>query len=395
MFFSKDSNHERSWWYYVGRVTVVQVLLIILCFIVRIVGEVIVNTLSADGFLLALLMIFLYLPGYIVIVGGESIHMSAPAVWILLLFSVAFYSVLFGTLFYSWHQYILMLRSMGSDRPHKPVSEPEPETRDEQGKTSTAIQEGDQEELSDTVAEESAEVRDEAEMSAESEIPADLPKNRGMLWLRCVIGVTAVQPFLLLLCFVAPDSILAAGIMTYFYIPARLLVDGFNLPAPVVLILFLLSVVFFSVFFGTVVCFGGPLVKRMPYWASAFKRRVQDRQSKKCSNSEYDGGVKWGCCVSVLIVLQPLLIVYGLFYLDNGGLGSLFKKYVYKPAEWLLLLPLPRSDYAADMRLLPVLLFLLLAAGTFYSVLFGSLFYWLYRKSYSLFKSLSRKVAGK
>ena len=29
MFFSKDSNHERSWWYYVGWVTAVQVLLIL------------------------------------------------------------------------------------------------------------------------------------------------------------------------------------------------------------------------------------------------------------------------------------------------------------------------------------------------------------------------------
>jgi hypothetical protein len=245
------------------------------------------------------------------------------------------------------------------------------------------------EELSDTAAEESAETQAVEEIPAESEPAADLLKNRGLLWLRCVIGVTAVQPFLLLPCLVAPDSLLAAGIMTYFYLPAKLLVDGFGLPAPDVLILFLLSVVFFSVVFGTVVCFGGPLAGRMSRRASAFKRRVRERQRKKRSNCEYDGGVKWGCCVSVLIVLQPLLFLCS--FLDDS-VGSLYIKYVYQPAEWLL--PVSRQHYT-DMDILPVVLFLLLVVGTFYSVLFGSLFYWLCRELHCLFKFLSRKIAGK
>ena len=389
MFFSKDSNHERSWWYYVGWATAVQVLLIILCFIVRIAGDAIAGTLSGGGLLAAVILVFLYLPGVIVIGGSESIHMSASAGWILFLFSVAFYSVLFGSLFYWWHRYVLMLRSDGAARPQKPLSEPEPETRDEQVAVSTAASE----ELSDTAAEESVEELDEAEISAESEPAADPPKNRGMRWLRCVIGVTAVQPVLLLLCLVAPDSLLAAGIMTYFYLPARLLVDGFGLPAPDVLLLFLLSVVVFSVFFGTVVYFGYPLVGRMSRGASSFKRR--ERPGKKSSafpNIEPEGKVKWGCSISVLIALQPLLFL-SLFYGDSGP-GSLYKRYVYKPAEWLLRLLLLRSDYN-DMGLLPVLLFLHLVIGTFYSVLFGSLFYWLCRESHRLFKFLSRKAAGK
>ncbi len=378
MFFSKDSNHERSWWYYVGRVTVVQVLLIILCFIVRIAGDAIASIWSGEVLLAAVILVFLYLPGVIVIGGSESIHVSASAGWILLLFSFAFYSVLFGSLFYFGHRYIRFLRSDGEDRSDKPVSEPEPETWDEQGETST-----------DAAAEESAEELDEAEVSAESEPAADPPKKRGMLWLRCVIVVTAVQPILLLLCLIAPDSILAAGIMTYFYLPARLLVDGFGLPGPVVLILFLLSVVVFSVVFGTVVCFGGPLAGRMSRRASAFKRRVRERQRKKRSNCEYDGGVKWGCCVSVLIALQPLLFLCS--FLDDS-VGSLYIKYVYQPAEWLL--PVSRQHYT-DMDILPVVLFLLLVVGTFYSVLFGSLFYWLCRETHCLFKFLSRKIVGK
>ncbi len=382
MFFSKDSNHERSWWYYVGWATVVQVLLIILCFIVRIAGDAIASIWSGEVLLAAVILVFLYLPGVIVIGGSESIHVSASAGWILLLFSFAFYSVLFGSLFYFGHRYIRFLRSDGEDRSDKPVSEPEPETWDEQGETST-----------DAAAEESAEELDEAEVSAESEPAADPPKKRGMLWLRCVIVVTAVQPFLLLPCLVAPDSLLAAGIMTYFYIPARLLVDGFGLPAPDVLLLFLLSVVFFSVVFGTVVCFGGPLVKRMLQRASEFKRRGRGRQGKKSSafpNIEYEGKMKWGCCVSVLIALQPLLFLCS--FLDDGGLRSLYIKYVYQPAEWLL--PVSRQHYT-DMDILPVVLFLLLVVGTFYSVLFGSLFYWLCRELHCLFKFLSRKIVGK
>ena len=382
---SPNGDHDDGWTWLncVGWATAVQVVLIILCFIVRNVES------------MALILVLLYLPGYIAVAGADSgsFHMSAWAVWLLLLFSIAFYSVLFGTLFYSCHQYILMLRSFGESRPHKPLSEPESETRDEQGKTDITI--ATPEELADIAAEESVEVQnDAAEISAESEPAADLPKDRGMLWLRCVIVVTAVQPFLLLVILVAPDSILAAGVMTYFYIPARLLVDGFNLPGPVVLILFLLSVVSFSVFFGTVVYFGYPLVKRMPQRASAFKRRVRDRQSKRCSNSEYDGGVKWGwgCCVSVLILLQFPLALYCIFG-HNGGMDMepLYKQYVYNPAEWLLTV----SCYSCEnWNLLPFLLFLLLAAGTFYSVLFGSLFYWLCRESHRLFKFLSRKAAG-
>ena len=230
------------------------------------------------------------------------------------------------------------------------------------------------------------------EIPAESEPAADPPKNRGISWLRCVIGVTAVQPCLLLLCLVvAPDSLLAAGIMTYFYLPARLLVDGFGLPAPDVLLLFLLSVVVFSVFFGSVVYFGYPLVKRMPGRSSAFKRRGRPgKKSLSFPNIEPEGKVKWGCSISVLIALQPLLFL-SLFYGDSGP-GSLYKRYVYKPAEWLL--PVSRQ-YHTDINILPVLLFLLLAVGTFYSVLFGSLFYWLCRESHRLFKFLSRKAARK
>ena len=381
MFFSKDSNHERSWWYYVGWATVVQVLLIILCFIVRIAGDAIASIWSGEVLLAAVILVFLYLPGVIVIGGSESIHVSASAGWILLLFSFAFYSVLFGSLFYFGHRYIRFLRSDGEDRSDKPVSEPEPETWDEQGETST-----------DAAAEESAEVQAPAEIPDESEPAADPPGSRGMRWLRCVIGVTAVQPFLLLPCLVAPDSLLAAGIMTYFYLPARLLVDGFGLPAPDVLLLFLLSVVVFSVFFGSVVYFGYPLIKRMSGRASAFKRRVRGRPGKKSSafpSIESEGKMKWGCCVSVLVVLQPLLFFCGF---DDGVVGSLYIKYVYQPAEWLL--PVSRQPYTA-MDILPVVLFLLLVVGTFYSVLFGSLFYWLCRELHCLFKFLSRKIAGK
>ena len=59
MFFSKDSNHERSWWYYVGRVTAVQVLLIILCFIVRIAGNAIASIWSGEVLLAAVILVFL------------------------------------------------------------------------------------------------------------------------------------------------------------------------------------------------------------------------------------------------------------------------------------------------------------------------------------------------
>ena len=382
---SPNSDHDDGWTWLncVGWATAVQVLLIILSLFVRFL---IVWNLESPALIPVFLLMFLYLPGVIVIGGDVSIPMSASAVRILFLLSVAFYSVLFGSLFYFAHRYVQFLRSNEEDRPHEPASESEPENREGQGETSTAAPE----ELSDAAAEESVETQAVEEIPAESEPAADLPKKRGMLWLRCVIGVTAVQPFLLLLCLVAPDSLLAAGIMTYFYLPARLLVDGFGLPAPVVLILFLLSVVFFSVFFGTVVCFGGPLVKRMLQRASAFKRR--GRQGKKSSafpNIEYEGKMKWGCCVSVLVVLQPLLFLCSF---DDGVVGSLYKQYVGLPAEWLL--PVSRQHYT-DMNHLPVFLFLLLVVGTSYSVLFGSLFYWLYRMLYCLSNKLaSRKAAG-
>ena len=377
-----NGDHDDGWTWLgcVGWVTAVQVLLIILSLIVRFL---IVLHLESPALIPVFLLMFLYLPGVIVIGRDVSIPMSASAGWILFLLSVAFYSVLFGSLFYFAHRYILFLSSDGADRPYQPVSEPEPETRDEPGAVSM-----------DAAAEESVEGLDEAGIPAESEPAADLPKNRGMRWLRCVIGVTAVQPFLLLLCLVASDSLLAAGIMTYFYLPARLLVDGFGLPASVVLILFLLSVPFYSVFFGTVFYFGCPLVKRMLGWASAFKRRIRGRQGKKGSafpNIEYEGKMKWGCCVSALIALQPLLFL-SLFFYGDSGLGSLYKQYVYKPAEWLL--PVSRQYYT-DINILPVVLFLLLVVGTFYSVLFGSLFYWLCRESHRLFKFLSRKAGRK
>ena len=380
-FPNGDYDDGWTWLVCTGWATVVQLLLITLCFIVRNVQS------------MAVFLVILYLPGSIV-AAGASLPMSAPAVWILFLLSFAFYSVVFGTIFYFWHRYLRFLRSFEESRPYQPVPETEPETWDEQDKSSTAVPEGDQEELSDAAAEESVEGLDEAEVSAESEPAADLPKNRGMRWLRCVIGMTAVQPALLLLCLIAPDSLLAAGIMTYFYLPARLLVDGFGLPAPVVLLLFLLSVVVFSVFFGSVVFFGYPLIKRMPGRASAFKRR--GRPGKKGSafpNIEPEGKVKWGCCISVLIALQPLLFLFWLIHGDRGQ-GSLFMKYVYNPTEWLLQLLFSRYD-SLDLKILPFLFFLLLVVGTFYSILFGSLFYWLYRKSYCLVKSASRRAAGK
>jgi len=218
-----------TWLNCVGGATAVQILLIILCFIVRNVQS------------MAVYLVYLYLPGLIVAAGGEAPYMSAAAVRILFFLSVAFYSVLFGTLVYYGHQYVLMLRSRGADQPHKPVSESEPENREGQGETS--------------------------------------------------------------------------------------------------------------------------------------------------SNCESDGGAKWGCCVSVLVVLQPLLILCGF---DDGIVGSLYKQYVYKPAQWLL--PVSPQHYTG-IELFPVELFLLLVVGTFYSVLFGTLFYWLCRGSHRLSKFLSRKAS--
>jgi hypothetical protein len=231
MFLSDDHDGKWTWLICVGWATAVQVLLIILCFIVRNVQS------------MAVYLVYLYLPGLIVAAGGEAPGMSALAVRILFFLSVAFYSVLFGSLVYFGHRYIRFLRSNGEDRPQKPVSESEPETREGQGETS--------------------------------------------------------------------------------------------------------------------------------------------------SNCESDGGAKWGCCVSVLVVLQPLLILCGF---DDGIVGSLYKQYVVKPAEWLL--PVSSQHYTG-INLFPVELFLLLVVGTFYSVLFGTLFYWLCRGASCLFKLVPRKAAGK
>ena len=226
-FSNGDYDDGWTWLWCVVWATVVQVALITFCFIVRNVQS------------MAVFLVYLYLPGYIA-AAGPAVPLSASAAWILLLLSVAFYSVVFGSLVYFWHRFVLMLRSNGEDRPHTPVPENESENRESQGETS--------------------------------------------------------------------------------------------------------------------------------------------------SNRESDGVTKWGCGVSVLVVLQPLLFLCGF---DDGVLGSLYMKYFYKPAEWLL--PTHSSN---DWGLNTVLLFTLLVVGTFYSLLFGSLFYWLCRALHRLFKFLSRKAAG-
>ena len=227
-FSNGDFDDGWTWLWCVVWATVVQFALITFCFIVRNVQS------------MAVFLVYLYLPGYIA-AAGPAVPLSASAAWILLLLSVAFYSVVFGSLVYFWHRFVLMLRSNGEDRPHTPVPENESENRESQAETS--------------------------------------------------------------------------------------------------------------------------------------------------SNRESDGVTKWGCGVSVLVVLQPLLFLCGF---DDGVLGSLYMKYFYKPAEWLL--PTHSSN---DWGLNTVLLFTLLVVGTFYSLLFGSLFYWLCRALHRLFKFLSRKAAGK
>ena len=208
-FSNGDYDDGWTWLWCVVWATVVQFALITFCFIVRNVQS------------MAVFLVYLYLPGYIA-AAGPAVPLSASAAWILLLLSVAFYSVVFGSLVYFWHRFVLMLRSNGEDRPHTPVPENESENRESQGETS--------------------------------------------------------------------------------------------------------------------------------------------------SNRESDGVTKWGCGVSVLVVLQPLLILFCL--LDDGVLNSLFMRYVNQPAEWLL--P-PHSS--GNVELFPVLLFLLLVVGTFYSVVIGSVFY--------------------
>ena len=207
-FSNGDYDDGWTWLWCVVWATVVQVALITFCFIVRNVQS------------MAVFLVYLYLPGYIA-AAGPAVPLSASAAWILLLLSVAFYSVVFGSLVYFGHRFVLMLRSNGEDRPHTPVPENESENRESQGETS--------------------------------------------------------------------------------------------------------------------------------------------------SNRESDGVTKWGCGVSVLVVLQPLLFLCGF---DDGVLGSLYMKYFYKPAEWLL--PTHSSN---DWGLNTVLLFTLLVVGTFYSVVIGSVFY--------------------
>ncbi|MBR3688489.1 MAG: hypothetical protein IKL85_05380, partial [Lentisphaeria bacterium] len=111
-FPNGDHDNGWTWLWCVVWATVVQLLLITLCFIARNVQS------------MAVFLVHLYLPGSIV-AAGASLPMSAPAGWILLLFSFAFYSVLFGSLFYFGHRYIRFLRSDGADRPYKPGPEPE------------------------------------------------------------------------------------------------------------------------------------------------------------------------------------------------------------------------------------------------------------------------------
>ena len=207
-FSNGDYDDGWTWLWCVVWATVVQAALITFCFIVRNVQS------------MAVFLVYLYLPGYIA-AAGPAVPLSASAVWILFFLSVAFYSVLFGSLVYFWHRFVLMLRSNGEDRPHTPVPENESENRESQGETS--------------------------------------------------------------------------------------------------------------------------------------------------SNRESDGVTKWGCGVSVLVALQPLLFLCGF---DDGVLGSLYMKYFYKPAEWLL--PTHSSN---DWGLNTVLLFTLLVVGTFYSVVIGSVFY--------------------
>ena len=220
----------------------------------------------------------------------------------------------------------------------------------------------------------------------------------GWTWLWCVVWATVVQVALITFCFIVRNVQSMAVFLVYLYLPGCIVVEGADHPlmsASAVWILFFLSVAFYSVLFGSLVYFGHRYIRFLrsneedrPH-APVSENEPENRESQgeTSSNRESDGVTKWGCCVSLLIVLQPLLILFCL--LDDGVLNSLFMRYVNQPAEWLL--P-PHSS--GNVELFPVLLFLLLVVGTFYSLLFGSLFYWLCRASHRLFKFLSRKAAG-
>ena len=220
----------------------------------------------------------------------------------------------------------------------------------------------------------------------------------GRTWLWCVVWATVVQAALITLCFIVRNVQSMAVYLVYLYLPGLIVAAGASLPmsASAVWILFLLSVAFYSVVFGSLVFFAHRYIlflrsngeDRPQKPVSESEPENREGQGETSSNREPDGVAKWGCCISVLIALQPLLILCGF---DDGVVGSLYKQYVYQPAKWLL--PVSPQDYT--MKLFPVELFLLLVVGTFYSVLFGSLFYWLCRESHRLFKFLSRKAAGK
>ena len=221
----------------------------------------------------------------------------------------------------------------------------------------------------------------------------------GWTWLGCVGWATAVQVLLIILCFIVRNVQSMAVFLVHLYLPGSIVAAGADhlpMSASSGRILFFLSVAFYSVLFGSLVFFAHRYIRflrsyeeNQPYKpvSESENREGQGKKSSAFPNIEYEGKMKWGCCVSALIVLQPLLFLYS--FMDDG-LGSLYERYVNQPAEWLL--P-PHS--CADVDLFPVLLFLFLVVGTFYSVLFGSLFYWLCRESHRLFKFLSRKAAGK
>ena len=201
----------------------------------------------------------------------------------------------------------------------------------------------------------------------------------GWSWLWCVVWATVVQVALITFCFMVRNVQSMAVFLVYLYLPGCIVVEGAHHPlmsASAVWILFFLSVAFYSVLFGSLVYFGHRYIRFLrsneedrPHTPlSENESENRESQGETSSNRESDGVAKWGCCVSLLIVLQPLLILFCL--LDDGVLNSLFMRYVNQPAEWLL--P-PHSS--GNVELFPVLLFLLLVVGTFYSVVIGSVFY--------------------
>lgn len=204
----------------------------------------------------------------------------------------------------------------------------------------------------------------------------------GWTWLWCVVWATVVQVALITFCFIVRNVQSMAVFLVYLYLPGCIVVEGAHHPlmsASAVWILFFLSVAFYSVLFGSLVYFGHRYIRFLrsneedrPHTPLSENepenRESQGETSSAFPSIEYEGKMKWGCCVSLLIVLQPLLILFCL--LDDGVLNSLFMRYVNQPAEWLL--P-PHSS--GNVELFPFLLFLLLVVGTFYSVVIGSVFY--------------------